>query len=310
MDKFLNYQHELLAEEPTFDKMYEDDYDLLAEFISVLPSLRPFALDQIVDHCFLYNGEFKRAILKRSIEKCPKLSYLLFETGYFQLSDIIETLKENNKYHPCLYFRNFIGNFKEFTSNFDDLDKFDIYLNDEMLDSMISYGFPRNSIEYFLKYDDLESLKVENNLNNYKIAWSPFEWTADYRLFIDGDINLLGFCGYFGSIKCFRYLIINGYLYHENDLPFILCGGNHEIINIIAVSPMNLCSNLKFACIFCHLDLIKYILEQEFPQDKLLRKEIFKNPLHHVSEFGLLPVISHLLDCGFDANETDEYSKI
>ena len=46
-------------------------------------------------------------------------------------------------------------------------------------------------------------------------------------------ISLIDFCCFFGSLKCFKYLLLNKGKITEKTLKYSIAGGNQEIINIL-----------------------------------------------------------------------------
>ena len=62
---------------------------------------------------------------------------------------------------------------------------------------MIEYGFVPSSIEYCLKYDAIDEF-TDFNITNQEAKWNK---KPKY-------LDLLSFSGYFGSIKCFKHIIM------------------------------------------------------------------------------------------------------
>ena len=105
------------------------------------------------------------------------------------------------------------------------IEKIDLY--EKMLDSME----PDDEITKSLRYDDVDTLqKIINqegiDINQYKVKYNIFE---DF----EEDQSLINYSAHSGSIKCFKYLILNEGEIDESTFYFSICGGNNEIIKIV-----------------------------------------------------------------------------
>jgi len=91
---------------------------------------------------------------------------------------------------------------------------------------MIEYGYLPSSIEYHLKYDAIDSF-----INMYdlipKAKWSPFEWSNKPEY-----LDLLSFARFFGSIKCFKHLLMKGFEIKENVLSMVVCSGCFDLFHL------------------------------------------------------------------------------
>ena len=69
-------------------------------------------------------------------------------------------------------------------------------------------------------FDDLQQfISKEVNFNFEQSFHSAFS-----------NVNLLDIAAYYGSIECFKYLVLNNAPFSEYVCPFSICGGNYEII--------------------------------------------------------------------------------
>ena len=120
---------------------------------------------------------------------------------------------------------------------------------------MIEYGYLPSSIEYCLKYDVIDDLVVFDDLNQ-EARWSPFEWSdkPDY-------IDLLSFSGFFGSIECFKHLLMKGLEINDFVLSNIVCSGCLDLFRLCQeqqfITPNLICK----ASEFCHIPLLVYMFE-------------------------------------------------
>ena len=80
-------------------------------------------------------------------------------------------------------------------------------------------------LKFLFKYDefeDLESMTLKY-YNKKECEWSPFEWSMKPK-----SSDFLSFSGFFGSLKCFKVLMLSGFVINElfsmmhQDIVFII----------------------------------------------------------------------------------------
>jgi len=188
------------------NEIVTDDMEFCVDRIVMLPKIRPHQLEKAVrvsvEYCIL--GDFRRKLLEKSTE-CPVLIYQLHKRGVFLFEEIETFLENRNTFMLSYYFRKEIKDFESFIESKYKPDDFDesFFKNENDIDQLIEYGFLQTSIEYCLKYDVIDDLAILFNLNQ-KAKWSPFEWS-----FMPQYFDLLSFAGFFGSIKCFKHLLMS-----------------------------------------------------------------------------------------------------
>ena len=195
-----------------------DDMEFCVDRIVMLPRIRPHQLEKAVELSAEYCkfADFRRKLLEKSNE-CPVLIYQLFKRGFFVFEEIEPFLNDRVTFFLCYYFRKEIENFESFIESKYKPYGFDesFFENENDIDQLIEYGYLQSSIEYCLKYDVIDDFAFFNNLNQ-AAKWSPFEWSfrPDY-------LDLLSFAGFFGSIKCFKHLLMKGFEINDNVLSTI-----------------------------------------------------------------------------------------
>lgn len=117
--------------------------------------------------------------------------------------------------------------------------------------------------------DDIESLQkitVDPKFNyDQTIQPSFFEICP----FIQNEPTLIDVSAFFGSIKCFKYFLLNGsnLLIPDNSneiLPhFAIAGGNVEIIRICNQKKLNLAGTPQIASLFHRNNIIDWLIEGE-----------------------------------------------
>jgi len=235
-----------------------DDMEFCVNRIVMLPKIRPHQLEKAVrlsiDYCKL--SDFQRKLLEKS-NKCPVLIYQMYKRGVLVFEEIEPFLKNRDTFLLCYYFRKEIKNFDSFIKSKSKPDNFkkSFFENENDIDQLIEYGFLQSSIEYCLKYEVIDDLAVFDNLNQ-KPSWSPFEWS-----FIPQYFDLLSFAGFFGSIKCFKHLLMKGFEINANVLSMVVCGGCFNLFHLCQ-GPQFVTPNLvRKASEFFHLPLIVFMIE-------------------------------------------------
>lgn len=105
------------------------------------------------------------------------------------------------------------------------------FVETEILNEYHDYGYPKSSIEYALKYDDLDLLLSMSavpgfDVNNV-ITISKFDNSS---WLFPRKTNYVWFAAYYGSIRCFKYLTLSGA--NTKNVPvFAVCSGCLEIIH-------------------------------------------------------------------------------
>lgn len=171
--------------------------------------------------------------------------YKLYKKGYITVNQItkklwhysFDNIDVNNWLSPILikndidnYFKNnlqseinsnTIGCIKSYFP-----DKIDIY--EQILDS----GEPNDWILKSLRNDDIDEFQLiiakKEQKNNFKIERNPFDDLPFYY-----NLKYINYAAAFGSLKCFKYLLMNHYEIDENTFKFAILGGNVEIIKIV-----------------------------------------------------------------------------
>lgn len=119
----------------------------------------------------------------------------------------------------------------------------------------VKYGHFMNTIAYCLKYDDIDrfgQITSQNNFNfNFFIKPSIYEPSPILR---DGA-PLIHFAAYFGSIQCFKFLLLhqaNLKLKNSNKtlVQYAIAGGNCEIIRICQQNLLEFDNTLYIAAFF------------------------------------------------------------
>jgi len=236
-----------------------DDMEFCVDRIVILPKIRPHQLEKAVrlsvEYCKL--AEFRRILLDKT-EECPVLIYQLHKRCVFDFNEIQPYISDSYSFLLSYYFRKEIDDFESFIESKYKPDDFDesLFENTNHIDQQIEYGFLPSSIEYCLKYDVIDEFDVFDNLNG-EAKWSPFEWSEKPEY-----LDYLSFTGFFGSIKCFKYLLFQGFKINDRVLSMVVCGGCLDLFHLCQCKPLFVTPKLACqASQFSQMSLLVFMIE-------------------------------------------------
>jgi len=234
------------------------DMEFCVDRIVMLPKIRPHQLEKAVqisvEYC--HSANFRRKILEKSYE-CPVLIYLLYKRGVLIFGEIEPFLKSRDCFLISYYFRKEIYDFESFIGSKQQPYSFDesFLENENDIDQMIEYGFLPSSIEYVLKYDVIDDLN-HFNIQNQEAVWSPFEWSFKPKY-----LDILSFSGFFGSIKCFKYLLMNGMAINSSTISMVICSDCLDLFHLCQGNNFVSDDGIFYASKFCGLGLLVFMFE-------------------------------------------------
>jgi len=284
------------------------DVDFWVEQLIKLPSFRPFKLYQIVNLIKSYcnNFEFKEKLILKSIIECPVVIYRLYKLNVIKFHEIEPHLNQEKAFIACFYFQKHI---EEFDSIIRLKSKKNQYIaslisTNDPIDLMIEYGFAPSTIEYCLKYDDIGTFQnLFTDLKSYKLQetkWSPFEWSR-----MPPSNNLLQFSSLFGSIKCFKMLLLNGFIINDDVLRCSACSGNFDLIHLCLESSNNPSVIIASASEFYHMKILRFLIEKGGDINYVNEGLMGGSALHLAAEYGHHSIVEYLVKNGANPNILD-----
>jgi len=300
MEELLNFESSVYNE-GDFSSSEIGDLEFWVNRIVILPSIRPFSVDKAVNLSIKYgkNAYFKEFLLEESFESCPVLIHRLYQKGFFGIDEIQPYFLKENCFHLCFYFRKMIVDFNGFIVCKEKPRSFDesFIWNEEDIDLLIKFGYKPSTIEYCLKYDDIDAFKDIFPIKPNKARISPFEWSN-----LPKSLDYLSFSSFFGSIKCFKYMLVNGFSITENVIASVMCSGNMDLFHICEYERINYSTQIQYASKFNHLSFVKYCIDNGAKVSEGISKD---SPLIEACKYGHLGIVVYLVSIGVNVNGTD-----
>ena len=117
------------------------------------------------------------------------------------------------------------------------------------------------------------------------------------RCWMNPSISFSDFCCLFGSLKCFKYLLLNKCKITKETLKYSITGGNQEIINIIKEKNNKFEDSLETSVDYHRYELTNWLNENYKCKPVSLPKCIWYYNIH---------AFIYFLEHGHSLDETDE----
>jgi len=278
------------------------DIEFWVDKIVQLPSLRPLNLELAVNLSIFYCNieDFRVKLLEKS-KKCPVLIQRLYMKGIFRFSEIMPLINDDCSFIECYYYRKEIEDFPNIIlKKKKPFDLIETNLeNDDDIDQLIKYGFLQSSIEYCLKYDDINAFRSFDIINKTSVKWNPFEWSKR-----PPSMDLLSIAGFFGSLSCFKHLIMNNYVINDKIQAIGTCSGSLDLFHL-CTDGRNFSSKCVLnSVLFCRLNLLEFLIENGAGIDiKMNNNMTF---LHYATIYNHLSIMEYLINNGAQINAKTE----
>jgi len=310
MEECIEFEKALYGDDPVFLRMDIANYDFWVDRLVNLPFFRPFLLESTANLCKEYCQDpiFRGKILKQSIIKSPVLIYRLFKLNIFRYEEIECCFDGNENYMVYYYFYNMINDFKGFIKQKESPYDVDFSFLDDLscFPFLIEYGYCPTSIEYVLKYDDIDHLKdYISDIGSFaenEAKWSPFEWSMKPK-----HRGYLSFSGHFGSVKCFKQLIMCGFLIDDGVIENVIYGGSNDLIHLCIAESNNLYCLAKCASAYCRMSFLSYLINNKIDMEIAINDYYFGQSLHVAIFQGHFSIIEFLLMKGANILALDGY---
>lgn len=195
----------------------------------------------------------------------------LLNDGVFTKKEISEKIISNKRYDFALFFSKEIDipdkngwhlpiKFRSIQENIENLKENNWFLFDQLR----NLGWENDSIGAIIKLDDVDALTELSSRHNFFIGGfveaSPFEPMNVPRV-----TTYISLAAFFGSVKCFKFLLLSGAKLTENVMNCAVAGGCFEIVRII--SQHNIKGGIEAAIEFRRNDMINWIRKSQTISD-------------------------------------------
>ena len=271
IDQKINFEIEFL----------EENISMISDEILFLSLIRPNKINNLINFCLelikiLNNKDnFKKCLLFHSQKHLPLFIYKLYQNNFFSNNEILIKIGKDKLNLSHYYFWDLSKNIKfvctpSISSDAIPEKRLKILLENEckILKENIEYGCAINSIQYLIKFKDLEKFKTlifNENINlNENIELSEFE-NLNIEIVDDTDVlSLIELSVIYDSIDIFNYLLLNN-VDQSNQLPFYaIFSGNFSLIHNFDISfyTSNIIKTLEICSYFRYYILFNWFLEQ------------------------------------------------
>ncbi|EAX96485.1 hypothetical protein TVAG_277660 [Trichomonas vaginalis G3] len=247
---------------------FHEDYDEVAAIL-VYTSTAPL-YDSVMAEILTYKlciewNHFNYAVLRvfASMESIlPYTKYIrsLFQRGMWTFSKIQESLQDVNGYE--LVFA------KEIVENCPQDDKFDKLTREyrkndwKLYNEIIECGFPLNELGYAIKNDNLPLLQELASKEDF-----DYDQKILQEHFGSHERTLISTAAYYGSINCFKFLLVNKAKIDSSTAECAIMHGNLEIIKL-SIEQLKDHSCLLPAAVLAHRDDLFVWISENFSDTK------------------------------------------
>jgi len=304
MEKKISFEYQLFRDE-TPDNIEEiDDIDFVINTLVNLSRFKPQKYDLIFKFHQKYSErkEFKEKFLEKALRQNFFFVSLLIEKNIYSSDDVAHSFGTPNDTSSIVKLSNLLC-----TIECPGIESSDVCQDTfDLTEKFINTNYLPGTIEYCLRFDDIDGLR--------SIYLNP-RVSQDQDIIIEIEntmnlsVNLLGACGFFGSIHCFKYLLsTKEFLIDQSVIECVICGGSIEIFQL-CLQPIGIsCIVSKLvilASCYNSLDLLVFMVENRADINE--KTENGKAPLHYAAWNGHLSVVEYLVNQKADINAKNNY---
>ena len=235
----------------------------IIKFIEHLQEKSPDFIERLIAYC---ESEIKTRVNNSFL---LHIIHELYEKKYISL-ETIQTLFHEN--YPFLLI-DIVG------INYFDLEKYNLSKNERLALYDENYalhkkgiidGHCQDPILISIREDNLESFQDQYIYQDFaskqiKIKQSEYEITD---ILNDDQCSLIDYSAFFGSVKCFNFLILNQQNFDiQKCICYAIAGGNKEIISKLNSSTIYFQNENRIACKFHQHNLFEWLFENNTYED-------------------------------------------
>jgi Pyruvate/2-oxoacid:ferredoxin oxidoreductase delta subunit len=130
------------------------------------------------------------------------------------------------------------------------------------IEEIRQFGYSKDSMGFFLKYDKFEELQQLSTFPNFnvsaKIFISPCDLPSGITL---EEESLLSVSVFYGSVECFKFLLLNGAEVTSSVCVSAVKGGDLEIIQICELEHVDFSDCLQASVAYLRNDVADWLLQ-------------------------------------------------
>ena len=106
---------------------------------------------------------------------------------------------------------------------------------DKFLNEYLGYNYPFIYTSDSSQYPIIDLIKFDkfNDFQKFISNIPDFNFLEKFTIKHSPYVNLVDIAAYYGSVECFKYLVLNNAPFSEDVCQFSICGGNYEIIHYL-----------------------------------------------------------------------------
>ena len=272
----LEMESKIFSDDINVNSIEISDPHFFCQGMLFLIRYRPLKIDEVIEKICSYNNGDEYSISVREniryllIKKCFPAIYKLYSRGYFCLNEISGMIKESKNLNFAQMF------YKVLPEHYND--------SCAIHDDVLLYGFEKGSMEFSLKYDEVD--QIDNFVAspsfriNHKCKWSEYEWSKKpYQL------DMLSFSAHFGSIHCFKKLLALGALVNDFTIFAAAFGGNLDILHLCPNNKHYLLH--RYITKLCRIDILRWVESQSNFSIHHFKSPSSEILLHLIEKMGL-----------------------
>jgi len=171
----------------------------------------------------------------------------------------------------------------------------------ELLKEISSFILPRECTSYSIFYDDIELFQQISSSPEFVFSQTFCFSSPEFVLIYSDDlyqVDLLSFAALYGSVKCFKYIMVNHDTFHYMIMNHCSIGGNLEILHLVLESKTTFESCLTSSIIYSNYDVFVWLIENKYDKIALLYDPEYVRAFYKAIRVHDCRIIDYLLSIG------------
>jgi len=214
--------------------MKEEIVEEISFFCNNCPLSNEFAF-KILEFVFLnvtLDDLFRDYVLLTLVPNCPYLIFRLLDSNLINLEELNNSIKKDYHFHDLFVYSNMIPDFQETISKYSKITSINQMYKSYQKNYhphypfYVIHGYFENSAELYVKYDDIDSIMKLSTMN-----WKQVPLLHTPQLKSDCK-NFLSLAAIFGSIKSFKFFLMNNLIFGTDTADCSLLSNNIEMVRL------------------------------------------------------------------------------